>query len=104
MAKKRKPAAPKKRAAAPQPQRPKEPPSGTPLTPSVDLAVIVGKAKITLQEANRKVWLHIKRKNLQDAQRKRIIDSTSDPDLKKIVGAKPLSLSVVTKRIRENLT
>jgi len=40
-----------------------------PVTPSADLAEIVGKNDLPRSEAIRKVWNYIKKHNLQDAKR-----------------------------------
>jgi chromatin remodeling complex protein RSC6 len=96
-----------RRAAAPPPKPKAGPPSGTPLTPSEKLAEIVGAAKITLQAANKKVWLYIKSKKLQDVHTPRLINP--DATLKKIVvpkvvDGKPLTTYIMTRCVREHLS
>jgi len=103
----RKPRGAARRAAAPAPKPKAGPPSGTPLTPSAKLAEIVGNAKITLQAANKKVWLYIKSNKLQDVQTPRLINP--DATLKKIVvakvvGNKPLTTYIMTRCVREHLS
>ena len=96
-----------RRAAAPAPKPKAGPPSGTPLTPSDKLAEIVGTAKVTLQVANKKVWLYIKSNKLQDVHVPRLINP--DATLKKIVvpkvvDGKPLTTYIMTRCVREHLS
>lgn len=68
-------------AAAPAPA-----PSGfmKSLTPSKELAAIVGKEPLPRTEVVKKMWVYIKENNLQDAANKRVINA--DEKLKKVFG------------------
>ncbi len=96
-------AAPKKAAA------PKKP-AGTgrnmdalqkPLTPSADLAAIVGKDPLPRGQVVSKVWEHIKKHNLQDAKDRRQINA--DPALKKIFGKDSCSMFEMNKHLAAHL-
>ncbi|MEN9372489.1 MAG: hypothetical protein RIR79_41 [Pseudomonadota bacterium] len=71
--------------AAPAPE-PTPAPSGfmKPLTPSKELAVIVGKDPLPRTEVVKQMWVYIKAHNLQDATNKRMINP--DAKLKKVFG------------------
>ena len=46
-----------------------------PLTPSAELAVIVGSAALPRTEVVKKMWEYIKKNGLQDAKNKRMINA-----------------------------
>ncbi len=77
-----------KKAPAPQaePVAAAPAPSGfmKPLTPSKELAAIVGKEPLPRTEVVKKMWVYIKEHNLQDASNKRVINV--DEKLKKVFG------------------
>jgi hypothetical protein len=60
------------------------------LTPSDELAVIVGKEPLPRTEVVSRLWAYIKKNKLQDAVNKRMINA--DPNLKKIFGKNQVSL------------
>lgn len=65
-------------------------PSGSfmqPLTPSLQLAEIVGVKPIVRTEAVKKIWVYIKANNLQDKKNRRMINL--DAKLKEVFGDKP---------------
>lgn len=57
-----------------------------PLTPSADLAAVVGSNPLPRTEVVKKMWEYIKKNNLQDAKNKRMINA--DDKLKVIFGGK----------------
>lgn len=79
-----------KKAPAPQAEpvaaAPAAAPSGfmKPLTPSKELAAIVGAAPLPRTEVVKQMWVYIKAHNLQDATNKRVINA--DEKLKKVFG------------------
>jgi len=56
------------------------------LTPSADLAAVVGSGALPRTEATKKIWAYIKKHGLQDAKNKRAINA--DDKLKPIFGGK----------------
>ena len=72
------------------------------LTATDALAAIVGKKKITRQEAVKQFWVYVKKHNLQDPKDKRIIKL--DEPLKKAFGDKEqVTMFEATKLISKNL-
>jgi upstream activation factor subunit UAF30 len=59
-----------------------------PLTPSKDLAAIVGSKALPRTEVVKKLWAYIKKNNLQDPKNKRNIKA--DSKLKPVFGGKKL--------------
>jgi chromatin remodeling complex protein RSC6 len=57
-----------------------------PLTPSADLAEIVGSKPLPRTEVVKKLWAYIKKNGLQDKKNKRNINA--DDKLKKVFGGK----------------
>lgn len=57
-----------------------------PLTPSAELAAVVGSGQLSRGETVSKIWDYIKKNNLQDAKNKRQINA--DDKLKPIFGGK----------------
>jgi upstream activation factor subunit UAF30 len=57
-----------------------------PLTPSTDLAAIVGAGALPRTQVVKKIWTYIKKHNLQDPKNKRNI--LADDNLKKVFGGK----------------
>ena len=93
--KKAKKAAPKKAAkkAAPKKAAPKKKSARKPnaafmkaLTPSADLAAVIGSKAVPRTEAVKKIWDYIKANKLQDAKNKRMINA--DAKLKPVFGGK----------------
>src|SRR5579871_3815509 len=68
-----------------------------PVTPSPELAVIVGEADLPRSEVVSKVWAYIKKHDLQDAKDKRQINA--DDKLEKIFGKKSSSMFELNKHL-----
>ena len=88
-------AAPKKAAkkAAPKKAAPKKKAARKPnaafmkaLTPSADLAAVIGNKAVPRTEAVKKIWAYIKANKLQDTKNKRMINA--DAKLKSVFGGK----------------
>jgi upstream activation factor subunit UAF30 len=73
-----------------------------PVTPSADLAKIVGPGQLTRAEVTKKVWDYIKTNRLQDQQNKRQINA--DDNLRIIFGGKAqVSMFEMTKLVSYHL-
>ncbi|HCR03644.1 MAG TPA: hypothetical protein DIU18_00495 [Gemmatimonadetes bacterium] len=73
-----------------------------PVTPSADLAKIVGPGQLTRAEVTKKVWDYIKANRLQDQQNKRQINA--DHNLLTIFGGKSqVSMFEMTKLVSNHL-
>lgn len=72
-----------------------------PVTPSAELAEIVGKNDLPRSEVVSKVWDYIKKNNLQDAKDKRQINP--DDKLGKVLGAKSISMFQMNKALSGHL-
>ena len=73
-----------------------------PVTPSGDLAKIVGAGPLTRAEVTKKVWDYIKANKLQDQTNKRQINA--DDNLKPIFDGKPqVSMFEMTKLVNNHL-
>ena len=73
-----------------------------PVTPSADLAAIVGKDDLPRSEVVSKVWDYIKKNDLQDAKDRRQING--DDKLQKIFGKKSVSMFEMNKHLSAHLT
>jgi chromatin remodeling complex protein RSC6 len=73
-----------------------------PVTPSADLAEIVGKGDLPRSEVVKKVWDYIKKHDLQDAKDRRQING--DDKLAKIFGKKSVSMFEMNKHLSAHLT
>jgi chromatin remodeling complex protein RSC6 len=73
-----------------------------PVTPSADLAEIVGKNDLPRSEVVSKVWDYIKKHDLQDAKDRRQING--DEKLQKIFGKKSVSMFEMNKHLSAHLT
>ena len=73
-----------------------------PVTPSDDLAAIVGKDDLPRSEVVSKVWDYIKTHDLQDAKDRRQINA--DDKLQKIFGKKSASMFEMNKHLSAHLT
>ena len=89
-------AAPAKKAAAPKANALLKP-----LTPSAELADLVGAAPLPRTAAVSKLWEHIKKNNLQDPKDKRQI--LADAKLKKIFGKDKVSMFEMNKHLAAHL-
>jgi len=73
-----------------------------PMTPSSDLAAIVGSKPLPRTEVTKKVWAYIKKNNLQNPANKREI--MADHMLKGIFGGKPkVNMFEMTKLVNKHL-
>jgi chromatin remodeling complex protein RSC6 len=104
----KKAAAPKKAAAkkAPAKKAAKRAPNAAfmkPLTPSAELAAIVGDKGLPRTEVVKKLWAYIKKNGLQDQKNKRQINA--DDKLKKVFGGKSsVSMFDMTKLVSKHLS
>ena len=73
-----------------------------PVTPSDDLAEIVGKKDLPRSEVVSKVWEYIKKHDLQDAKDRRQINA--DDKLEKVFGKKSASMFEMNKHLSAHLT
>jgi chromatin remodeling complex protein RSC6 len=94
-------AAPAKKAAAPKAAGAKTNALMKPLTPSAELAELVGAAPLPRTAAVSKLWEHIKKNNLQDPKDKRQI--LADAKLKKIFGTDKVSMFEMNKHLAAHL-
>jgi chromatin remodeling complex protein RSC6 len=73
-----------------------------PMTPSADLAAIVGKEPLARGQVVSKMWEYIKKHNLQNPANKREI--LADGALKKIFGKDSCSMFEMNKHISKHLS
>ena len=73
----------------------------TPLTPSAELAKVVGAKPLPRTEVVKKLWAYIKANNLQDAKNKRMINA--DETLKAIFGKNQVNMFEMTKIVSTHL-
>lgn len=73
-----------------------------PVTPSPELAEIVGKEKIPRSEVVKKVWDYIKKNDLQNPKDRREI--LADDKLEKIFGSKKATMFEMNKHLAKHLT
>jgi len=95
----KKPAATK--AAAKAPARTANAAFMKPLTPSADLAAVVGKDPLPRTEVVKRMWDYIKKAKLQDATNKRLINA--DDKLKKVFGKAQVNMFEMTKLVGAQL-
>jgi len=73
-----------------------------PLTPSAELAAIVGDKPLPRTEVTKKLWAYIKKNKLQDQKNKRNINA--DDALKTVFGGKKqVSMFEMTKLVAKHL-
>ena len=73
-----------------------------PMTPSADLAAVVGSKAMPRTEITKKLWAYIKKNGLQDARNRRMINA--DDKLKKVFGGKKqVSMFDMTKHVSKHL-
>lgn len=72
-----------------------------PVTPSPELAAIVGKDDLPRSEIVKKMWDHIKKNNLQNPENKREI--LADDKLEKIFGTKKVTMFEMNKHISKHV-
>jgi chromatin remodeling complex protein RSC6 len=73
-----------------------------PVTPSPELAEIVGKSDLPRSEVVSKVWAYIKKHDLQDAKDRRQINA--DEKLAKVFGKKSSDMFEMNKHLSAHLT
>lgn len=74
-----------------------------PMTISDDLAAVVGKGPMPRSEVVKKLWVYIKKENLQDPKNKRNINA--DANLKKVFDGKAtVSMFEMTKLVSKHLS
>ena len=73
-----------------------------PVTPSADLAAIVGSAPLPRSEVVSKVWDHIRKNNLQNPNNKREI--LADDKLKKVFGVDKCTMFEMNKHLSRHLS
>jgi upstream activation factor subunit UAF30 len=73
-----------------------------PVTPNEKLAQVVGAAPLPRTELTKKLWIYIKKYNLQDKKNRRMINA--DDKLKAVFGGKgQVSMFDMTKLVSKNL-
>ena len=73
------------------------------MTPSADLAAVVGNTPLPRTEVTKRVWEYIRKNNLQDAQNKRQINA--DESLRKVFGGKKsVTMFEMTKLVNQHLS
>ena len=88
-------------AVAPKPEGKKLDGLQKPLTPSAELAAIVGKDMLPRGQVVSKVWEYIKKHDLQDPKDKRQI--VADANLKKVFGVDKCSMFEMNKHLAKHL-
>lgn len=94
-------AAPAKKAAAPAKKRTPNAAFMKAMTPSPQLAAIVGAQPLPRTDVTKKVWEYIKKNKLQDEKEKRVI--IADAKLKEIFGKAKADMFEMTKLINAHL-
>jgi upstream activation factor subunit UAF30 len=73
-----------------------------PMTPTPQLATVVGSSPLPRTEVTKKLWAYIKRKGLQDSKNRRNINA--DENLKPVFGGKgQVSMFEMTKLVNKHL-
>jgi upstream activation factor subunit UAF30 len=73
-----------------------------PMTPSAELGAVVGTAPLPRTEVTKKLWAYIKRKGLQDAKNRRMINA--DDNLRPVFGgSKQVSMFEMTRLVNKHL-
>lgn len=72
-----------------------------PVTPSPELAAVVGKGPMPRSEIVSKLWEYIKKNNLQDSKDKRQINA--DSSLEKVFGKKSVSMFEMNKHVSNHV-
>lgn len=92
----------KKKVAKKKTKRKPNPAFMKPLTPSADLAEVVGAKPLPRTEVVKKLWQYIKKNKLQDQKNKRMINA--DAKLKKVFGGKAkVSMFEMTKLVSKHI-
>jgi chromatin remodeling complex protein RSC6 len=72
-----------------------------PMTPSALLAAVIGATPVPRTEVTKKIWVYIKKHDLQDAKNRRNINA--DDKLKPLFGKAQVSMFELTKIISGHL-
>lgn len=72
-----------------------------PVTPSPELAAIVGNGPLPRSEIVSKLWAHIKKNNLQNPENKREI--LADDKLEKVFGGKKATMFEMNKHVSKHV-
>ena len=73
-----------------------------PMTPSAQLATVVGSSPLPRTEVTKKLWAYIRRKGLQDSKNHRMINA--DDNLRPVFnGAKQVSMFEMTRLVNKHL-
>jgi chromatin remodeling complex protein RSC6 len=97
-------AAPKKKAVAKKPAAKRKPNAAfmKAMSPSADLAAVIGDKAMPRTEVTKKIWDYIKKNKLQDSANKRMINA--DDKLKPVFGGKKqVSMFEMTKLVNAHL-
>ncbi len=96
-------AAPAKKVAAPKKKSARKPNAAfmQALTPSADLAAVIGAAAAARTEVVKKLWAYIKKHNLQNPKNKRNI--LADEKLKKVFGKNEVTMFELASLIGKHL-
>ena len=109
---KKKPAAKKRTAKKSSAKKSAKKKSGTkrvpsaafmkPMTPTAQLATVVGSAPLPRTEVTKKLWAYIKRHKLQDSKNRRMINA--DDNLRPVFnGVKQVSMFEMTRLVNKHL-
>jgi upstream activation factor subunit UAF30 len=91
-----------KKSAAKKPARKANAAFMRPVTPSAELAVVVGSKPIPRTEVTKKLWAYIKKNGLQDQKNRRMINA--DAALKVVFGGKAsVNMFDMTKLVGKHL-
>jgi chromatin remodeling complex protein RSC6 len=93
--------APAKKAAAKKVARKPNAAFMKPMTPSALLAAVIGATPVPRTEVTKKIWVYIKKHDLQDAKNRRNINA--DDKLKPLFGKNQVSMFELTKIISGHL-
>ncbi len=94
---------PRRTAARKATRRSPNPAFMKPMTPSPQLAAVVGSSPMPRTEVTKKLWAYIKRKGLQDQKERRMINA--DENLRPIFGGKSrVSMFDMTKMVNRHLS
>ena|SRR5687767_9261873 len=73
-----------------------------PMTPSAELSSVVGSAPLPRTEVTKKLWAYIRRKGLQDAKNRRMINA--DDNLRPVFGgSRQVSMFEMTRLVNKHL-
>jgi upstream activation factor subunit UAF30 len=73
-----------------------------PMTPSAQLAPVVGSAPLPRTEVTKKLWAYIRRKGLQDSKNRRMINA--DDNLRPVFGgSRQVSMFEMTRLVNKHL-